>query len=149
MAKTDRNTVVAEAAAKLPVSVSGGILIVLLVGLGSLSISSGLAMAQWGGALSGVFALGVGLLILRMERKGVIRRIAVRANGKVDLTIGREERSIYAGDIMCIRAARQRGRLQLELRDGSKFRLASPLEGFDDVVEAIKVRHRGLEVHDR
>jgi hypothetical protein len=36
--------------------------------------------------------------------------------------------------------------LEVELRDGSGSRLALPMDGFDDVVEAIRTRHRGLEV---
>ncbi|MGI8664239.1 MAG: hypothetical protein ACR2LQ_13680 [Acidimicrobiales bacterium] len=146
MAKTDPDAIVAEASAKLPVSASGGILIVLLCGLGALSIATGLATAQWGGLLSGVLALGLGLLILRGERKGVVRHIVVRGNGKVELEAGAQHRTMYSGDIVRIQAARQRGRLQLELRDGSKLRVATPLDGFDGVVAALKARHRGLEV---
>jgi hypothetical protein len=149
VAKVDKDAIVAEAAAKLPVSASGGVLIVLLGGLGFLSLVSGLAVQQWGGVASGGFALLVGYVILRGERRGVVRSIAVRGDGKVDLVAGRVERTVYAGDIVRIQAARQRGRLQIELRDGTAFRLAAPLDGLDDVIDAIKARHRGLEVRDR
>lgn len=149
MARTEKDAIVAEAAAKLPVSASGGVLIVLLGGLGILSLISGIAVMQWGGAVSGVFALAVAALILRGERRGVVRYIAVRANGKVDLEAGRVARTVYAGDVVRIQAARQRGRLQIELRDGTAYRLAAPLDGLDDVIDALKARHRGLEVRDR
>jgi hypothetical protein len=148
MAKTDRDTIVAEAAAKLPVTTSGGVLILLLCGLGALSLSTGLATAQWGGAVSGALCLAMGLFIVRTERKNVVQHIAVRANGKVDLRVGRETMTVYAGDVMRIQAARQRGRLQIELRDGSRYRLAHPLPGLADVVDALKARHRGIEVKD-
>ncbi len=118
----------------------------MLFGVGGLSVVSGLATQQWSGAVTGALCLGMGVFILRGERKGVVRHMAVQANGQVQLDIGKEHLTVYCGDITKIAISPRRGRSFLELRDGSGSRLALPMDGFDDVVEAIQTRHRGLEV---
>ncbi len=63
MAKTDPTAIVAEAAAKTPVSIAGGILMAMLFGIGGLSLVSGLATQQWSGAVTGALCVGMGVFI--------------------------------------------------------------------------------------
>ena len=81
---------------------------------------------------------------VRKERVGVVRRIAVRAGGQVELDVGRAPRTVFVGDVMVLHVARGRGRTQLALRDGTTYRVASPMDGLDGVADAISRRHKGF-----
>jgi len=144
VAKPDRDEIVAEATTKLPISASAGCVVVLLAGLGAINVSLGIAGGSVVTIATGVIAIAMGVFLVRRERVGVVRRITVHAGGAVELEIGRNQEDVFVGDLMVLNVARARGRSQIGLRDGTTYRLASPMEGLSEVAEAITRRHKGF-----
>ena len=144
MPKHDPDEIVAEAAAKLPMSTSAGCVVTALAGLGAINVSLGIAGGAPVTVVAGVIAIGIAVLLVRMERVNVVRRITVHAGGRVDLEVGRRREDVFVGDLMELFVASGRGRTQLTLRGDRKLRVASPMEGLDDVAAAVKQRHKAF-----
>jgi hypothetical protein len=144
VAKADPDEIVAEATTNLPISASAGCVVALLGGLGAINVSVGIASASAVTIVTGLIAMAMAGFLVRKERVGVVRRITVHAGGAVELEVNRTQRDLFVGDVMVLHVARGRGRTQIGLRDGTTYRLASPMEGLTEVADAIMRRHKGF-----
>ncbi len=144
MPRQDPDEIVAAAVAKLPMSASAGCVVTALAGLGAINVSLGIAGGAPVSIVAGVVAIVIAVLMVRMERVNVVRGIVVHAGGAVDLEVGKRHEDLFVGDLMELFVASGRGRSQLTLRGGRKLRVASPMDGLDEVADAVKQRHKAF-----
>ena len=142
--KQDPDEIVAAAVAKLPMSASAGCVVTALAGLGAINVSLGIAGGSPVSIVAGVIAIVIAFFMVRVERVNVVRGVVVHAGGAVELEIGKRTEDLFVGDLMELFVASGRGRSQLTLRDGRKLRVASPMDGLDEVAAAVKDRHKAF-----